>query len=117
MEDGFSHSLVAEMEEVVISLVKSNAKRYVRAARRVLAYLGMILSLACFAACGPRYTDADLKGELAAESMLSRIHDLDAGVQANTYSRAGLCAIQNSLSRHDAGRLVSSVECIPKREP
>jgi hypothetical protein len=75
-----------------------------------------LVALVILVACGAHWTDDDRKGDLAAESMLSRIYALDAGSQASTYSRAGLCAVQANLARHDAGRLIGPVECIEKRE-
>jgi hypothetical protein len=68
-------------------------------------------------ACAPKYTPADRAGDLGAESMLNRIFELDAGPQVRSYSRAGLCAVQGNLARHDAGRLAGKVECIVKRSP
>jgi hypothetical protein len=77
-----------------------------------LAAVAMILF-----GCGARYTDEDMKGDRAAEQMLSRVYALDAGASARAYSRAGLCAVQQNLFRHDAGRLVGEVSCVQKREP
>ncbi len=89
--------------------------------RTILLGLGLLFVAAVIGllvmSCSPKYTAQDRAGDLAAEAMFAREYALDAGPQVRTYGRAGLCAVQANLARHDAGRLVSQVSCEPKREP
>lgn len=77
--------------------------------------LFLFFALVC-GACAARWTDADEGGDKAAEQMLSRLYALDAGATVRVYSRAGLCAVQGTLARHDAGRLVGPVDCVQERK-
>jgi hypothetical protein len=82
-------------------------------------FLGAVVAI--LEGCHAQYTAADEAGDKAAESLLSRIYALDAGdedypARVRAYSRPGLCAVQQNLFRHDAGRLVGPVTCTEKRE-
>ena len=85
-----------------------------RAAVRSRAGLFILALFLC--ACGPRWTEEDRQGDVAAEALLSRTYALDAGPQVRAYSKGALCAVQQNLVRHDAGRLIGSVQCVEKRE-
>ena len=73
------------------------------------------LSVVFSVGCGASWTPEDKAASLSAEAMFARIYALDAGPMVESYSRAGLCAIQASLAQHDAGRLVGPIHCVQVR--